>query len=115
MLAESENFQQWKRDQDRKLKESLAKGIPPPKCQYLKVVPPDMDILNDYRRKFDIKRTYMTPVQERAEMKTYFIEEFYNKSRIKDVYKDENGREQAPSVTYLMEQKQKNFDEMVKE
>lgn len=104
MLAESENFQNFKKEQDRKLKERLARGLPPPKCPWIKRIPPEIDILNDYRRKFDIKRQYATPIPERSsKLRTYFIEEFYNKIRIKDVYKDENGVEQAPSPMDILE------------
>jgi hypothetical protein len=64
---------------------------------FVKKVPYELDILNDYRQKFALKRNYATPLPLR-DGGHFFQEEFYNKVRVKEVTKGENGEELVPTL-----------------
>jgi hypothetical protein len=51
------------------------------KNSFVKEVPNEIDVLNEYRQKYDLKRKYATPILERDGDIHCFDEEFYNKAR----------------------------------
>jgi len=66
-------------------KGELSKG------SFVRKVPGEIDILNDYRQKFELKRNYATPVAERPGLMMPFEEQFYNKARKKEVKRNSLG------------------------
>ena len=95
--------------------EKIARGMPRPKCPFTREVPPEIDILDDYRAKFDLKRTYQEPVKERHKIKVCFQEEFYNKARVREVYVDGAGVEQVPSANKAQQQRLEQIEQYTRE
>jgi hypothetical protein len=51
-------------------------------------------------KKLDIKRNYAPPADDLSKLRQNYFEEFYNQSRIKDIFIGEDGKEQVPSLTH---------------
>lgn len=49
--------------------------------------------MNLYLKKLDIKRNYVPPVDDESKYRQNFAEEFYNQSRIKDIFIGQDGKE----------------------
>ena len=64
---------------------------------FVKKVPHQIDILNEYRQKFNLKRNYATPAALR-DGDHFFTEEFYNKARASEIIRSPNGVETVLSL-----------------
>jgi hypothetical protein len=67
------------------------------KNSFVKEVPNEIDVLNEYRQKYDLKRKYATPILERDGDIHCFDEEFYNKARQPEIKYDAHGSEYVES------------------
>ena len=79
-------------EQQMRINEMMQKGIKS-KNSFVRQVPFEIDILNEYRQKYDLKRKYATPLPERQGDVHYFEEEFYNKARRREIKHDHEGNE----------------------